>query len=159
MSTNLGLDLRQRAGLSPAVEAYVEPSTDLRLNYRELNEFTNRCASVLGALDLKAGDRVALLLMNGVNAATYSISFVADSDLVFGVSNLILIAAFVVVLGYIGMHMSVFGRHTLAIGSSEEAATIFCQSARWRSRCTGAWPPTSGSRGCGARAPSSTASR
>jgi O-succinylbenzoate-CoA ligase len=66
MSTNLGLDLRQRAGLSPAVEAYVEPSTDLRLNYRELNEFTNRCASVLGALDLKAGDRVALLMQNSV---------------------------------------------------------------------------------------------
>jgi ribose transport system permease protein len=26
-----------------------------------------------------------------------------------------------VILGYIGMHMSVFGRHTLAIGSNEEA--------------------------------------
>ncbi len=33
-----------------------------------------------------------------------------------------LIALGVVILGYIGMHLSVFGRHTLAIGSSEEAA-------------------------------------
>ena len=71
---------------------------------------------------LGAGLGVALLLMNGVNAATYAIAEVADSDLFMGVSNLIVIAAIVVVLGYIGMHMSVFGRHTLAIGSSEEAA-------------------------------------
>ena len=71
---------------------------------------------------LGAGLGVSLLLMNGVNAATYAISQVADSDLFFGVSNLIIIALGVVILGYIGMHMSVFGRHTLAIGSSEEAA-------------------------------------
>jgi len=71
---------------------------------------------------LGAGLGVALLLMNGVNAATYALALVATSDLVFGVSNLILIALGVVVLGYIGMHMSVFGRHTLAIGSNEEAA-------------------------------------
>jgi ribose transport system permease protein len=71
---------------------------------------------------LGGGLGVALLLMNGVNAATYALALVANSDLVFGISNLILIALCVVVLGYVGMHMSVFGRHTLAIGSSEEAA-------------------------------------
>jgi ribose transport system permease protein len=71
---------------------------------------------------LGAGLGVSLLLMNGVNAATYAIALVADSDLVFGISNLIVIALGVVILGYIGMHMSVFGRHTLAIGSSPEAA-------------------------------------
>lgn len=71
---------------------------------------------------LGAGLGVALLLMNGVNAATYAIAQVADSDLFLGVSNLIVIALVVVILGYIGMHMSVFGRHTLAIGSNEEAA-------------------------------------
>ncbi len=71
---------------------------------------------------LGAGLGVALLLMNGVNTATYALAMVADSDLVFGVSNLVLIALGVVALGYIGMHLSVFGRHTLAIGSSEEAA-------------------------------------
>ena len=71
---------------------------------------------------LGAGLGVALLMMNGVNAATYAIADVADSDFLFGVPNLIVIALFVVILGYIGMHLSVFGRHTLAIGSSEEAA-------------------------------------
>jgi ribose transport system permease protein len=70
---------------------------------------------------LGAGLGVALLLMNGVNTATYALAAVADSDL-FGVSNLVVIAAAVVVLGYIGMHMSVFGRHTLAIGSDQDAA-------------------------------------
>ena len=62
MSTNIGLDLRQRAVLSPEVEAYVEPSTDIRMNYRELNQLINRCASVLTGLELKAGDRVAQLM-------------------------------------------------------------------------------------------------
>jgi ribose transport system permease protein len=71
---------------------------------------------------LGAGLGVALLLMNGVNSATYALALVADSDAVFGISNLIMIALGVVILGYIGMHMSVFGRHTLAIGSSEESA-------------------------------------
>jgi ribose transport system permease protein len=71
---------------------------------------------------LGAGLGVALLMMDGVNAATYAIAQVADSDLFFGISNLIIIALGVVILGYVGMHMSVFGRHTMAIGSSEEAA-------------------------------------
>lgn len=71
---------------------------------------------------LGAGLGVSLLLMNGVNTATYALAMVADSDLVFGISNLILIALGVVILGWIGMHRMVFGRHTLAIGSSEEAA-------------------------------------
>jgi ribose transport system permease protein len=71
---------------------------------------------------LGAGLGVALLMMDGVNAATYAIAHVADSDLFFGISNLIIIALGVVILGYVGMHMSVFGRHTMAIGSSDEAA-------------------------------------
>jgi len=66
MSTNLGLDLRQRAALSPNLEAYVEPSTDTRLSYRELNHYANQCASVLAGLDLKAGDRLALLMQNSI---------------------------------------------------------------------------------------------
>jgi acyl-CoA synthetase (AMP-forming)/AMP-acid ligase II len=69
MSINLGQTLKQRAGLSPALEAYVEPSTDTRLNYQELNELSNRCASVLSGLDLKAGDRVALLMQNCIEFA------------------------------------------------------------------------------------------
>jgi acyl-CoA synthetase (AMP-forming)/AMP-acid ligase II len=66
MKTNLGLNLRQRAGLSPDVEAYVEPSTETRLTYRDLNAFSNRCAAVMADLGLRAGDRVALLMQNSV---------------------------------------------------------------------------------------------
>lgn len=66
MSINLGLNLKQRAGLSPTLEAYVEPSTDTRLTYAELNDMANRCADALTGLDLKAGDRVALLMQNCV---------------------------------------------------------------------------------------------
>jgi ribose transport system permease protein len=71
---------------------------------------------------LGAGLGIALLIQKGVNVATYALAEVADSDLLFGVSNLVVIALGVIILGYIGMHMAVFGRHTLAIGSSEEAA-------------------------------------
>ena len=66
MSINLGLSLRQRAGLSPQVEAYVEPSGEQRFTYRELNAYANRCAQALAALDLQAGERVALLMQNSV---------------------------------------------------------------------------------------------
>ena len=71
---------------------------------------------------LGAGLGVALLLQNGVNVATYALNPVATSHLIPGVTNLVLIALIVVVAGYVGMHYSVFGRHTLAIGSNEEAA-------------------------------------
>jgi ribose transport system permease protein len=71
---------------------------------------------------LGAGLGVALLIQKGVNVATYALAPVADNDVLPGISNLVLIALIVVVIGYIGMHLSVFGRHTLAIGSSEEAA-------------------------------------
>jgi ribose transport system permease protein len=71
---------------------------------------------------LGAGLGVALLIQKGVNVATYALAAVADNDILPGISNLVLIALAVIIVGYIGMHLSVFGRHTLAIGSSEEAA-------------------------------------
>jgi ribose transport system permease protein len=71
---------------------------------------------------LGAGLGVALLLQHGVNVATYALNPVATSYLIPRVTNLVLIALLVVIAGYIGMHYSVFGRHTLAIGSNEEAA-------------------------------------
>lgn len=71
---------------------------------------------------LGAGLGVALLIRKGVNVATYALGPVANGHVLPGVTNLVVIAVLVVVAGYIGMHHSVFGRHTLAIGSSEEAA-------------------------------------
>ena len=76
--------------------------------------------ATLGSLG--AGLGIALLLQNGVNIATYALNPVATGELIPGLDNLILIAVLAVALGYVGMHMAVFGRHTLAIGSSEEAA-------------------------------------
>jgi acyl-CoA synthetase (AMP-forming)/AMP-acid ligase II len=64
MNINLGLHLTQRAGLSPDLEAFVEPSTDTRVNYRQLNALTNRCADAMTDLGLRPGDRAALLMQN-----------------------------------------------------------------------------------------------
>ena len=63
---NIGSMLRQRATVSPRLEAYVEPSTNVRMNYAEMNALANRCANVLTSLGIGEGDRVALLMPNSV---------------------------------------------------------------------------------------------
>ncbi|VBA57938.1 acyl-CoA synthetase [Mycobacterium attenuatum] len=63
---NIGAMLRQRAIVSPQLEAYVEPSADLRMDYTQMNALANRCAEVLTSLGVGKGDRVALLMPNSV---------------------------------------------------------------------------------------------
>ncbi len=63
---NIGYMLRQRATVSPRLEAYVEPSTNVRMNYAEMNALANQCANVLTSLGIGEGDRVALLMPNSV---------------------------------------------------------------------------------------------
>jgi O-succinylbenzoate-CoA ligase len=63
---NIGSMLRQRATVSPQLEAYVEPSTNVRMNYAEMNALANRCANVLTSLGIGEGDRVGLLMPNSV---------------------------------------------------------------------------------------------
>lgn len=71
---------------------------------------------------LGAGLGCALLLQNGVNTATYALDPISTGHAIPRVPNLIVIAALVVLLGFVMLKLSVFGRHTLAIGSNEEAA-------------------------------------
>ncbi|HYY12341.1 MAG TPA: ABC transporter permease [Kineosporiaceae bacterium] len=71
---------------------------------------------------LGAGLGVALLLQDGVNTATYALNPIATGHLLPGVPNLVLIGLVVVGLGAVLLHLSVFGRHTFAIGSNAEAA-------------------------------------
>ena len=66
MQTNLGLFLAKRAHLSPKVEAVVEVERGRRFTYAELDARANRIANVLREKGVRKGDRVALLLMNGV---------------------------------------------------------------------------------------------
>ena len=72
---------------------------------------------------LGAGLGIALLLQNGVNTATYALDPVSSGHAIPGVPNLITIAALAVIVSARRCSTySVFGRHTLAIGSNEEAA-------------------------------------
>jgi ribose transport system permease protein len=71
---------------------------------------------------LGAGLGIALLLQNGVNTATYALDPVSSGHAIPSVPNLITIAALAVILSAVLLNKSVFGRHTLAIGSNEEAA-------------------------------------
>ncbi|MCP4004187.1 MAG: long-chain fatty acid--CoA ligase [bacterium] len=66
MKNNLGLFLAKRAQLCPGIEAVVEVERGRRFTYAELNIRTNRAAHALLERGVKKGDRVALLMMNGV---------------------------------------------------------------------------------------------
>ena len=71
---------------------------------------------------LGAGLGIALLLQNGVNTATYALDPVSGGHAIPRIPNLITIAALAVIASAVLLNYSVFGRHTLAIGSNEEAA-------------------------------------
>jgi ribose transport system permease protein len=71
---------------------------------------------------LGAGLGCALLLQNGVNTATYALDPISSGHVIPRIPNLIPIAALVVLIGIVLLNFSVFGRHTLAIGSNAEAA-------------------------------------
>lgn len=66
MNINLGNTLTQRAALSPSLEAYVEPGTNIRLSYGDLNALSNQYAGALLAMGIQPGERVATLLGNGM---------------------------------------------------------------------------------------------
>jgi O-succinylbenzoate-CoA ligase len=66
MRPNLGLFLTKRAQLGGSREALVEIERGRRFSYAELEERSNRAANAFASLGVRAGDRVGLLLMNGV---------------------------------------------------------------------------------------------
>ena len=66
MRNNIGLYLGKRAHMNPNLEAVVDPATSRRFTYREVDQRANKVANAMRDLGIKKGDRVALLLMNGV---------------------------------------------------------------------------------------------
>jgi len=66
MKTNIGLLLKKRAEICPSREAVVEFERDRRFTFADLNARANRVANGLLDAGIRPGDRVASLLMNGV---------------------------------------------------------------------------------------------
>ena len=66
MRHNIGWVLTRRAHLSPGLEAFVDVAADRRFTYAELNARCNQTVHALAELGVGKGDRVALLMMNGV---------------------------------------------------------------------------------------------
>lgn len=66
MDNNIGLFLSKRAMLNPTLEAVIDHASGRRFSFRELNARANRVAHAIGQRGVAKGDRVALLLMNGV---------------------------------------------------------------------------------------------
>jgi len=78
MQSNVGLFLSKRAQLNAQAEALVEVERQRRFTFSQLNERCNRIAHALAAKGVGRGDRVALLMMNGVE---YVESFFACAKL------------------------------------------------------------------------------
>jgi len=66
MKANVGLFLAKRARLNARAEAVVEVERGRRFTYAQLNRRCNRIANELSRKGIRKGDRVALLMMNGV---------------------------------------------------------------------------------------------
>ena len=66
MSENIGQFLTRRSERDPHLEALFEPASGRRFSYAELNGRCNRVGNALRQLGVSQGDRVALLMMNGV---------------------------------------------------------------------------------------------
>lgn len=66
MSQNVGQFLTRRARRDPQLDALVEPSSGRRFTYLELNARSNQVSSALCDLGVEKGERIGLLLMNGV---------------------------------------------------------------------------------------------
>ncbi len=66
MLNNIGLYLGKRAHMNPNVEAVVDVATERRFTFREVDERANAIANALLAKGIKKGDRVAILMMNGI---------------------------------------------------------------------------------------------
>ncbi len=66
MRNNVGLFLAKRAFRDPHLEAMIEPASGRRFTYREMNERTNRIANALTERGVGFGERVGVLLMNGI---------------------------------------------------------------------------------------------
>ncbi len=63
---NIGALLARRAGRGPGLEAVAEVETGRRVTYAELDAAATRVAHALWSAGVRTGDRVALLLRNGV---------------------------------------------------------------------------------------------
>ena len=66
MQNNIGNLLTRRAYLSPDIDGFVDAESAVRYSFRQLNERCNRTANAFAGLGVAKGDRVALLLMNGI---------------------------------------------------------------------------------------------
>ena len=69
MRQNIGDLLRRRATISPNLEAVVDLAAEQRFSYAELNARVNAMCHALADAGVREGDRVALLMFNGIEFA------------------------------------------------------------------------------------------
>ena len=66
MHNNVGLILQKRASLTPDIPGLVDVATGTRLTFKALDQRANQAANLYLSLGVKKGDRVGLLLLNGL---------------------------------------------------------------------------------------------
>lgn len=137
---NIGVMFKQRAIVSPQLEAYVEPSTNTRLDYTQMNALANKCANVLTSLGIGAGDRVALLMPNSVEFCCLFYGAAKIGAVAVPLNTRLAAPELEFILSDSGSRVLVYGEEFAGVADAVKAGT--------EHPCTvESWVPTAGGRG------------
>ena len=134
---NIGVMFRQRAVISPQLEAYVEPSTGTRLDYAQMNQLINRCAGLLTGLGVGKGDRVALLMGNSVEFCCLFYAAAKIGAVAVPLNTRLTAAELEFILADSGSRVLVFGDNFAATVEAIEAGNTHPRSFRDGGPATG----------------------
>jgi acyl-CoA synthetase (AMP-forming)/AMP-acid ligase II len=138
---NIGAMLKQRAVVSPQLEAYVEPSADVRMDYAQMNALANQCAGALTALGVGKGDRVALLMPNCVEFCCLFYGAAKIGAVAVPLNTRLAAPELEFILSDSGSKVLVYGEAFAAVPEAIKAAAT--------QPCTVVdWVPLAGGRGC-----------
>lgn len=128
---NIGSMLRQRATVSPHLEAYVEPSTDVRMTYAEMNALANRCANVLTSLGIGEGDRVGLLLPNSVEFCCLFYGAAKIGAVAVPLNTRLAAPEVAFILSDSGTKVVIYGAELATVVDAIRADPDFCTVSHW----------------------------
>jgi acyl-CoA synthetase (AMP-forming)/AMP-acid ligase II len=138
---NIGAMLKQRAVVSPRLEAYIEPSANVRMDYTQMNALANQCANVLTSLGVGKGDRVALLMPNSVEFCCLFYGAAKIGAVAVPLNTRLAAPELEFILSDSGSKVLIYGEAFAAVAEAIRADTNY--------HCTVIdWVPAAGNSGC-----------
>jgi len=126
MEHNIGLILEKRARLNPSLEAMVDLTTGLRLNYEELDQRANQSANMMTKLGVQKGDRVGLLIMNSVEFVEVFFGLAKIGAIVVPLNWRLVADELEYILKNSGTKLLVFGTVTILLKTSQLVVSNCC---------------------------------